>query len=470
MQTKLSLILLVFIFISLSLSAQLKTKNVSSAPLKPRLVVLTDVSTWETDDSESLVRLLVHADLYEIEGLVFTTGWSLEETRDDFFDLIHDAINAYEKDLPNLMKRSNQYGHLKDENRQEIGYWPSPEYLRERTMFGSKKRGIDFIGKDNISPGSNLIIKLADEDDERPVWITVWGGGNTLAQAIWQVQQERSEKELKAFLHKIPTYTITDQDRSYKEGTPFNVSSHQWMRREFEKDLKFFWDESAWKYQNGTGKKNWEEYAVHIQNHGNLGSVYPKYKFGVEGDTPAFLHIMPNGLNNPEAPNQVGWGGYFEWEKGPDNETFAFTNHQGSANETSSKYEAYFYPATFNNFAARMDWAKDGKGNRNPVVAINDNKGFDILTMTPKQGKTVTPDASKSFDPDGDELTFKWWILSEAGTYKQDVKISNSDKNIVTVNIPSDSAGKTIHVICEVTDNGTHNLTSYLRIIFEPIK
>jgi len=470
MQTKLSLILLVFIFISLSLSAQLKTKNVSSAPLKPRLVVLTDVSTWETDDSESLVRLLVHADLYEIEGLVFTTGWSLEETRDDFFDLIHDAINAYEKDLPNLMKRSNQYGHLKDENRQEIGYWPSPEYLRERTMFGSKKRGIDFIGKDNISPGSNLIIKLADEDDERPVWITVWGGGNTLAQAIWQVQQERSEKELKAFLHKIPTYTITDQDRSYKEGTPFNVSSHQWMRREFEKDLKFFWDESAWKYQNGTGKKNWEEYAVHIQNHGNLGSVYPKYKFGVEGDTPAFLHIMPNGLNNPEAPNQVGWGGYFEWGKGHDNETYAYTNHQGSANKISSKYEAYFYPATFNNFAARMDWAKDGKGNRNPVVAINDNKGFDILTMTPKQGKTVTPDASKSFDPDGDELTFKWWILSEAGTYKQDVKISNSDKNIVTVNIPSDSAGKTIHVICEVTDNGTHNLTSYRRIIFEPIK
>jgi len=35
--------------------------------LKPRIVVLTDVSTWETDDSESLVRLLVHADMFEIE-------------------------------------------------------------------------------------------------------------------------------------------------------------------------------------------------------------------------------------------------------------------------------------------------------------------------------------------------------------------------------------------------------------------
>jgi hypothetical protein len=60
-----------------------------------RIVVLTDVSTWETDDSESLVRLLAHADLFEIEGLVFTTGWSLETTRDDFMKLIHDAIDAY---------------------------------------------------------------------------------------------------------------------------------------------------------------------------------------------------------------------------------------------------------------------------------------------------------------------------------------------------------------------------------------
>jgi hypothetical protein len=64
-----------------------------AAPLKPRIVVLTDVSTWETDDSESLVRLLAHADLFEIEGLVYTTGWSLETTRDDFLDLLHAAIN-----------------------------------------------------------------------------------------------------------------------------------------------------------------------------------------------------------------------------------------------------------------------------------------------------------------------------------------------------------------------------------------
>ena len=53
--------------------------------------------------------------------------------------------------------------------RQEIGYWPSPQYLRERTLFGSKKRGYSFIGEGNNSPGSDLIIKLADEKDDRPL-------------------------------------------------------------------------------------------------------------------------------------------------------------------------------------------------------------------------------------------------------------------------------------------------------------
>lgn len=105
--------------------------------LKPRIVVLTDVSTWETDDSESLVRLMAHADLLEIEALIFTTGWSLDKTREDFMDLIHLAIDAYEKDLPNLQKRSNQEKFTSDESRQSIGYWPSPDYLRSVTGYSA---------------------------------------------------------------------------------------------------------------------------------------------------------------------------------------------------------------------------------------------------------------------------------------------------------------------------------------------
>ena len=436
---------------------------------KPRMIVLTDISTWEPDDMESMIRLLVHADMFEIEGLVFTTGWSLETIRDDFFDLIHDVINAYEKDLPNLLKRSGQTGFLSDESRQKVGYWPSPDYLRSRTVKGSKARGISHIGEGNDSAGSKLIIKIADESDDRPVWIQAWGGGNTLAQAIWRVKEERSEEELKVFLHKLRMYTITDQDRSYKGGTPYDVSSHQWMRREFEKDLFFIWDECAWKFQNGTGKSNWDKYATHIQQHGNLGKIYPKYKYGVEGDTPAFLYIMPVGLNNPEIPNQGSWGGYFVWAKGPDNKTYAYTNHHQPAYGICRELEEHFYGATFNNFAARMDWAKEGTGNRNPVVVINGSEGMDIIALTPRQGEAVTLDASKSYDPDGNELTFKWWIIPEAGNYSQDIKISSSKSNRATIQVPDNSAGKTFHVICEVTDNGTHNLTSYRRVIFNPI-
>jgi len=316
------------------------------------------------------------------------------------------------------MKRSNQVDFNTDESCQTIGYWPSAEYLRKRTVFGSKQRGMDKIGKDNISDGSNLIIKLADEDDERPLWILVWGGGNTLAQSIWQVQQNRNKAELNKFLYKIPTYAITDQDRSYVGGTPYDISSHQWMRREFEKELMFLWDESAWKFQNGTGKANWDEYAKHIQNHGNLGKVYPKYKFGVEGDTPSFLYVMPNGLNDPLIPNQVGWGGYFEWGISPDDVTYAYNNHKGKANEISNRYLDYFYQATFNNFAARMDWAAEGKGNRNPIIVINGDEGINQIHMEKRQGSSITLDASQTFDPDNDPLNFKWWVIPEAGTYK----------------------------------------------------
>jgi len=433
--------------------------------LKPRIMVLTDVSTWETDDSESLVRLFVYADRFEIEGLIFTTGWSLSETRDDFLQLIHNAIDAYEKDLSHLMRRSGQTGFLEDESRQFLGYWPTPDYLRKRTLVGSRKRGMEFIGKENVSEGSNWIIKQADEKDDRPLWILLWGGGNTLAQAIWQVQQERPEKELKAFLHKVPTYAITDQDRSYESGTPFDISSHQWMRREFEQELKFLWCECAWKHHNDTGRKNWEEYAVHIQSHGHLGKVYPKYKYGVEGDTPSFLHVMPNGLNDPLEPGQVGWSGFFEWGQGPDDVTHAFTNHKGSAFEICTKYFTYFYPAIFNDFAARMDWARDGSGNRNPEVVINGKKGLDPIIMKSRPGQKIRLDASKSADPENHRLNFKWWVIPEAGTYKQKMAITSADAERITLAIPGDSSGKTIHLICEVSDNGEPQLTSYRRII-----
>ncbi|MFO7908268.1 MAG: nucleoside hydrolase-like domain-containing protein [Planctomycetota bacterium] len=479
-----------------ALQAQEPSRDSASSrnsSLKPRLVVLTDIKDFEPDDQQSLTRLLSHADLYEIEGIVISTSWGIKDVHEhlDSKDIAMSVIDAYEKDLPNLLKRSNQAGFAQDNEHQEIGYWPSAQYLRDRTMFGSRYRGKRVLGEENESEGSDLIIKLADEDDDRPIWVTFWGGGNTLAQAIWKVQQTRSESELKAFLHKVRAYAINDQDRAKSHKDSLETSSHAWMRREFSDDLLFIWENCAWWYQVGSAKRgHWPEYETHIQNHGHLGRQYPKYRFGVEGDTPSFLHIIPNGLNNPDVPTQVGWGGYSEWGLGEDKNGYSYVNRTGDAHTICWKYAKYFYPASFNNFAARMDWAKEGKGNRNPVVVVNGDDSLDILTLNPKQGAEVKLDASESTDPDGDALSFKWWVQPEAGSYTGTVEITNSFSNqasieipedsagktdvpiyvargnSVSIEIPEDSAGKTFHVICEVTDDGVPNLTSYRRIIF----
>lgn len=464
------------IILILTLAAGI-TGNAKDNKLKPRLVVCTDIapSDVEPDDMESMVRLMAYADLFEIEALITSVGWNCDPYPAEWTDYLFRVVEAYRKDVPNLMRRSGQQSFLpleKENKIQQTGYWPSADYLKGRAVMGSVRGGIKVIGEGNDSPGSDLIIRLADEDDSRPIYVAAWGGANTLAQAIWRVKQTRTAEELQRFVRKFRIFTITDQDMQYSMRMNRAYSSHQWLRSEFNDDLQFIWDEGAWQEQCELGKRHWQQHAANIQGKGALGKEYPNYKWGVEGDTPSFLYVMPNGLNDPDEPMQCGWAGYHERGMCPDSLTTAWTSWQEPVHSISIGYKRRFYPDELNDFMARMQWADEGKGNRNPSVVVktssktiksrNGNNYLSPIHIKAEAGKTILLDASKSKDPDGDKLSFRWWQQPEIGTTK--AIIDDADRPVAIVRIPSDAGKETIHIICEVHDNGAFNLVSYRRI------
>lgn len=443
-------------------------------PLKPRLVVMTDIGDCdvEPDDMESSIRLMAYADQFEIEAIMTTVGWNCDPYPTEWAEYLIKAVDAYGEDLDNLKARSGQKGFLPldEENaKQVIGYWPSKEYIKSRCMSGSQRAGIGVIGEGNVSEGSDFLIRLADEDDPRPIWVAAWGSGNTLAQAIWQVKQTRSAEQLKAFLHKFRIYTITDQDMKYDMRMNRAYSSHMWMRREFKDDLKFIWDEGTWQLQCNLGKEYWKDHQQHIQGQGALGKAYPNYKWGVEGDTPSFLYIMPNGLNDPEDPSQAGWAGCHQFGLCADSLTQAWTSWEQPLRSITEGYKRRFYPDELHDFCARMQWAKQGKGNTNPVVRINGKHQLTPHHITVKAGDTLKIDASKSSDKEGNHLDFCWWIQPESSTLSTALPITGAASSIAKITIPKESGGKVVHLICEVHDDGPFNLVSYARVIIHII-
>ena len=434
--------------------------------LKPRLVVCTDIAPAdvEPDDMESMVHLMAYADMFEIEALITSVGWNCDPYPIAWSLYMYRVMGAYATDVKNLMKRSGQkeFLSMEQENaRQRIGYWPSAEYVTSRVVMGSTNGGIRSIGEQNDSPGSELLIRLADEDDPRPIYVAAWGGANTLAQAIWKVKQTRTPDEVRNFVHKVRVFTITDQDMDYAHRMDRARSSHMGLRKEFKDDLQFIWDEGTWQEQCELGKQNWTQHQQYIQPKGALGKEYPNYKWGVEGDTPSFLYVLPNGLNDPEDPHQAGWAGYHERGLCPDSLTTAWTSWQDPVRSISVGYKQRFYPDEMADFKARMQWADQGEGNRNPVVIINGHRGPSPLVIHAKAGETVRLDASKSYDPDDDKFTNNWWQQPEIGTATLDIQ----GLDVAEVCIPQDAVGQTLHVVCEVCDQGPFLLKGYQRVI-----
>ena len=144
---------------------------------KPRVIVLTDI-TNEPDDEESMVRFLVYSNEYEVEGLIATTSaWLRDKVRPE---KISERIEAYGKVRKNLLKHAPGYH--------------TTEHLLSVTRAGLPEFGMEGVGPGNSSEGSRHIIEVVDGPDKRPIWVSIWGGANCLAQALWDVKYTRSSK------------------------------------------------------------------------------------------------------------------------------------------------------------------------------------------------------------------------------------------------------------------------------------
>ena len=119
---------LLFLLLAVSVTGLAK----GEAGLKPRLVVCTDIAPAdvEPDDMESMVRLMAYADCFEIEALITSVGWNCDPYPKEWAEYLFRVVEAYRKDVSNLMKRSGQQGFLpieQENGQQRIGYWPSAD-------------------------------------------------------------------------------------------------------------------------------------------------------------------------------------------------------------------------------------------------------------------------------------------------------------------------------------------------------
>ena len=113
-----------------------------------------------------------------------------------------------------------------------------------------------------------------------------------------------------------------------------------------------------------------------------------------------------------------------------------------------------FRRAMFNDFRGRMDWCvhRFDEANHNPAAAVNGDETDRILQMKAKPGQSLTFDATASSDPDGDDLDFRWWIYTEAGSCDKDVDLSEKAGPKTTLTVPQDASGSEIHLILALQD------------------
>ncbi|TPX10055.1 uncharacterized protein E0L32_001252 [Thyridium curvatum] len=456
-------------------------------PTKSRVFIVTDIAN-EPDDSESLVRYLLYSNEFDTCGLVACTSTHIK--RRVCPEEIVNIVNAYGEVVDKLNV------HVHPDNP-----YPTAQSLRDLVRAGPALYGKEALKSGvPLSPGAELLVQQLEKSTD-PLWVCCWGGTNVLAQALQHIHQKHMASEAKEIRSRLRVYTISDQD-----------DTGLWMRVTWP-DIFYICSVHGWSQYHSAAwigisgnidggsdmslvAKEW--YSKHIQV-GPLGKAYPDHKFIVEGDTPTFLYLIPNGLGSSEHPEWGSWGGrYIPTDRG------LAARHYGDATDKAVGKDGRFYSSNYatiwrwreayqHDFAGRIQWTLTDdftKANHAPVVSVNGSTGPEPLTVEVEAGSEVVLDASETYDPDGDELTFSWFQYREVTSALLELhdqmvatpELTDLDEKIPHRQIklkvpPADKCavdfysgkpvekGQELHYILTVKDNGTPAMLTYKRVI-----
>lgn len=317
---------------------------------RPRLAVLTDIG-GDPDDQQSLIRLMVYANEFEIEALIASAAGTPGELKEAVTkpELILEILGAYKHVLPNLRKQASG--------------WPSAEALRGRVKSGNPRRGRDYVGEGHDTAASRHLTERVDAGTENtPLHISIWGGQTDLAQTLWRVKHDRGNEGYRAFVRKFQVFDIGDQDKIA-----------DWMRQEFPglnyllarpapgRDKR----EATYRGMYLTGdeqltSREWVD--ANIRSSGPLGALYPtktwtapnKHACLKEGDTPSWFFFLPLGGNDPRDPRKPGWGG--QYQRAADGWYGDLAARDGFDPRTTVSRWRPEYQA---DFARRMSWCRE---------------------------------------------------------------------------------------------------------------
>lgn len=433
---------------------------------RPRIVATTD---GEIDDRCSMIRFLLYANEWDIAGLIYCSSrFHWEGHAWSGTDWIECQIDSYAQVYDNLKEHDPNY--------------PSPDELRDLVYVGN----IDDAGAmDEDTPGSDRIVEVLLDDNPEPVYLQAWGGTNTIARALWKIQNEYPD-QMEKVSEKAIIYIILNQDKTLREYIQPNWTELQVLNsfKQF-RVFAYKWDELIAEEQRRFFEAEWLEKNI-LTDHGPLCSAYPtvglekedlwegiadRFEDGQyflsEGDTPSFLHQIRVGLGSLEHPRYGGWGGRFEKEPGSRNVWIG-------AEDDGDLYKPIWrwIPDFQRDWAARADWCVKSyeEANHPPNVVVNGEVGLDSVRIRAKPGSTVEVDASETSDPDGDKLEFSWWNYREAERFRGDppgVEIHDPQSERTTISVSPDTREMEHHVILTVTDDGDPKLSRYRRVILD---